>query len=548
MEASLPDLCHDPIRVAATDTVAEIRPRLASDPTVSSVLVDIATTATLIPRRLLETADEARTAADLIDPDVVVLEASATLAVAARSLMARADDARFDDVAVRNGDTVRALRVETLLLELADRRERRSTIDPLTGLPSRAAFRQHLGALLDDAEAGVDVVFVDLDRFKLINDTLGHAAGDEALRLTADRLRAAVRIHDVVCRVGGDEFLVLIPGGIGERALDELLTRIRHRLAEPADIGGITTVLSASIGVATGTAGDDPDELVHRADVAMYEAKRQGGSVWIRSDGTPLPLLGVDELQLEHDFRVALDRGDIHAEFQPIVDLDTGRVVSFEALARWTDPTRGVIGPDRFLPLAHTIGQLDRIDDIVMADALRFARRLPESCRIAVNRCVRSLTCPDAVDRLEALRSGSGVAADRIEIEVSELVVVAELDRLRATLAELRHLGYQIALDDFGSGQTSLLHLASLPLTSIKIDRGLVIHPDADDVVGPVTEIARSRGIPVVAEGIEDEATARRMAELGCARAQGFHYARPARPATFDDRGWQLDRPITLPG
>ncbi len=549
MEPTLVQLCREAPCVAPDTPAADVARRFADDAELSSIVVTTDPPALLSRRRVTALIDGGTIGGttavlDLVEDEPLLLPPTVALHIAAREAMARPIELRFDDAVVVTDDAPRVLPVSELLLALAHHHEQGSDVDTLTGLPSRNAFRRRLASALEDDRAAVTVLFVDLDRFKLINDTLGHAAGDEALRIAAERLRSTLRPTDVVCRAGGDEFLVMLHGERSDTELDHLTSRLRTALAEPADLGGIQTVLTASIGWANGVAGSDPDDLVHDADVAMYRQKQQTGSTWIQADGTPLAMLGADRLQLEFDFRRAVEHGALHAEFQPIVAIDGADVVAFEALARWTDPEWGQIEPDRFLPLAHTIGWLDRVDDLVMTRALNLARRLPDHQRVAVNRSVSSLTRPDAVERLESLRSDTGVAPDRIEIEVSELILVDELDRLRHPLLRLRELGYRIALDDFGTGRTSLLHLASLPLSSIKIDRILVTHPAAEDILGPVLELAHARGIALVAEGVEDTASAQRAGELGCDHAQGFHIARPARAGSLAAAGWIPDAAV----
>ncbi len=427
--------------------------------------------------------------------------------------------------------------------------------DGLTHLPNRAETERLIEKALARAhrsEGSVAVLFVDLDHFKACNDTLGHAAGDQVLRTAADRMSAAVRPGDTVCRIGGDEFVVVIEPVGSDRSVVEIAERVAASLVEPMTYGEHTIAIGGSVGVAISDPSSDADSLLREADSAMYRAKATArGGVEVFNDALRAGL------QDDADFRVAmadaLVRDELELHYQPVLDIASGRLTAFEALARWPRPGIGMVGPDEFIPMAEKSGLILDIGEwalrVAAAQLVSWsADPAFASVKVAVNLSGRHLSQTRVVDDVRAALAASGLPADRLIIEITESVAIessAAIDHLIA----LSDLGVLIALDDFGTGYTSIGQLLHLPIDILKIDRSLVSGTNEDGspalggssrVVDLIIEIAHALDLDVVAEGVEDQSQLDTLAQAACESAQGYLLARPM--PTADVVGWVAAR------
>ena len=426
-------------------------------------------------------------------------------------------------------------------------REREAHSDPLTGLPNRKLLIERTQEAFRQAPDGViALALLDLDRFKEINDTLGHHAGDQLLKVVSERLAAIVREGDVVARLGGDEFAMLLPGVPDVAAAQESARRMAAAIAAPIPLEGIMVEVGASVGVAVSPEhGADLDALLQRADVAMYVAKSSGGGVAVYDPARDRNSTG--RLTLLGELRQAVARDELVLHFQPKVDVDDGHVFGVEALVRWDHPTRGLLAPDEFVPAAEASDAIGPLTGWVLDHALRQlavwrTHGLPLS--IAVNVSARDLCGGELADRVEASLQAHGIAADLLHLEVTESALLAEPERAERTLQRLAAQGVWLSLDDFGTGFSSLRHLRDLPVNEIKLDRSFVQRIDDNPrdraIVRGMIELAGGLGLQVVAEGVETEAVLDRLRQLGCHSAQGWllHRAVPADELT----PWLLER------
>ncbi|MFI5311245.1 MAG: putative bifunctional diguanylate cyclase/phosphodiesterase [Gemmatimonadales bacterium] len=422
-----------------------------------------------------------------------------------------------------------------------DRLVREALRDALTHLPNRTFFVERVDHAIQrlrrDADYRFAVVFLDFDDFKLVNDSLGHAAGDEMLVQVASRLQSFVRPGDVVARFGGDEFTLLLEDVGGASALEGAARRIINCLAAPFVVHGREIFASASVGVAPGDANyERPDDLLRDADIAMYRAKAQGRSRFQLFD-VAMRDSARERFGLESDLRNALDRGELRLVFQPIVELDSGRVHALEALLRWDHPTQGVIQPLQFIPLAERTGLIVPIGAWVLREACLQARRWQEAIpgaapvRISVNLSAIQLDSPRIADEVKEVLELTGLDPRSLGLEITESVLVENEETSIAILERLRRLKVELHMDDFGTGYSSLSRLPRFPLDKIKIDRSFVHrigarHTDLE-IVRSIVELAKNVGLGVVAEGVETAAQLERLRALGCEFGQGFHFARP---------------------
>ncbi|MER3411806.1 MAG: hypothetical protein C4305_05515, partial [Thermoleophilia bacterium] len=411
----------------------------------------------------------------------------------------------------------------------------RSVHDPLTELPNRLLFQDRLDHALALAERSgrpVAVLFLDLDGFKRVNDSLGHAAGDELLVAVAGRLRRSVRPADTVARLGGDEFAILIEELPPDVQAGSAAERILGELAEPFVIRSRSVVLGASVGVAVGTSRRD--DLVHAADLAMYRAKEEGkGRVQVFQPEMRAAV--TQRLDLEVDLRRALDHERLEVYFQPVVRIADGSIVGFEALARWCHPRRGWVSPAEFVPLAEETGLILPLGEWVLREACRFAASWPRSrpeLWLSVNLSAAQLEHPDLVEMVRTTLDASALEPERLWLEITETVLMRDAEEAVAQLARLKSLGIGLSIDDFGTGHWSLRHLERLPLDGLKIAKVFVdglLDPERDPVVvRAVLDLGASFSLQVIAEGVERLDQARRLQELGCALGQGYLFARPA--------------------
>src|SRR3954447_19088175 len=406
--------------------------------------------------------------------------------------------------------------------------------DALTGLANRALFRERLGRALAAARrrgGPVAVLCLDLDRFKPVNDTLGHPVGDALLRAVAARLLACVREGDTAARLGGDEFAALEAGAGQPEAAEALARRLVEALSAPYEVLGHQVVVGASVGVALAPGdGGDPDELLKRADMALYRAKADGrGTFRSFEPGTDARLQARRLLEL--DLRKALAAGELELHYQPLVDLRTGAVSALEALLRWRHPARGLVPPGEFVPLAEEVGLIVPVGEWVLARACADAAGWPGGGRGAVNLSAAQFRGRELVAAVVGALAAAGLAPARLELEITETVLLRDGEATLATLRELRALGVRIAMDDFGTGYSSLGYLRSFPSDKIKIDRCFVrdlgASADCEAIVRAVTGLGGSLGIATTAEGVETEEQLERLRAEGCDEAQGFHLGRP---------------------
>ena len=419
----------------------------------------------------------------------------------------------------------------------------RALHDPLTGLPNRVLFTDRLEQALEQALAHahrdgttVGVLFCDLDQFKLVNDTLGHEAGDELLSEVAPRLAAALRGGDTVARFGGDEFGVLVEGATSVRAVTRAAERIAQALSSPFVVRGREHFVSASVGIAIGTGSEGPEALIRDADLAMYRAKERGRGRYEIFDQL-MRSRAVDYLRTENELRQALERDELRVHYQPVISLGTGTVAGFEALVRWEHPERGMIPPGEFIPVAEESDLIvdigDRVLEIACADAARWHRERPDErpVTISVNISARQLADRSLPERVRWVLARTGLEPVSLSLEVTETMLVDEHESPVDRCNSLKLLGVGLVLDDFGTGFSSLGYLQRLPFDQLKIDRTFVERIGSDEtgaaIVEGVIRIAEALGLGVVAEGIETPEQLAAVSDLGCHFGQGYLFARP---------------------
>ena len=421
-------------------------------------------------------------------------------------------------------------------------RDRAAMRDALTGLANRTALVARTDAVLAQSrERGTTVALflLDLDRFKEVNDTLGHPVGDRVLQLAGGRLESTLRPGDAVARLGGDEFAILLPDVRDAAAAHEIAQRVRAAIEAPFFVVDTQIDLEASIGIALAPAhGTDSEQLLQRADVAMYVAKssRSGVETYAAERDTNSP----DRLGLLGALRRAVDEGELELHYQPKVHVEDGTIAGVEALVRWRHPTRGMVLPDEFIPLAEQSGLMQRLTDLVIDMALgQVAQWARDGLRVpvAINVSMRDLQDGAFASRLGARLAHYGVPADLVILEITERVLMADVAGASATLGELDALGLRISLDDFGTGYSSLVLLKRLPVQEIKVDRSFVKRlgditgaEEDDTIVRSIIDLGHSLGLTVVAEGVETRASLDRLRAFGCDRAQGWLLS-PALPA-----------------
>ena len=410
-------------------------------------------------------------------------------------------------------------------------------VDALTGLANRNRLLRHMRETVSEsvrADRSLAVLFCDLNRFKLINDSLGHVAGDLVLETTARRLESCAGPDDVVARLGGDEFVVLATG-IDAYQARGFAGRVRRRLAQPIvdPLTGTEHRITASIGVALDDGVSDADDLIRHADAAMFTAKSCGtGVAFYASDSRDT---ATRELELHSALRGALDSGELHVVYQPVVDLSTGAVASAEALIRWTHPTLGQVSPADFIPVAERHGLIADIGDWVLRTAglhaLDWNELSGRPVPVAVNVSPRQLTDPYFAERVAEILGSIRLSPPLLTLEITETALVHDDVATLRNLEALAQLGVRIALDDFGTGYSSLSHLRRLPISSIKVDRSFIdgLNDDGDDtaIVTGVIGMARGLSLETVAEGVETDAQVTALERLGCDYGQGYRFARP---------------------
>ncbi len=436
--------------------------------------------------------------------------------------------------------------VDTLDRDIATRRRLehelsfRALHDPLTGLPNRRQFLEALDAALKAPARPLSVLYLDLDDFKGVNDSLGHAAGDQLLGIVAGRLRGHLRDGDLAARLGGDEFAILLTGVPAPDAA-RTAARLLGAIEEPLDIEAQQVGTRASIGVVeVAEAEVTAAGVLADADIAMYNAKGMGkGRVVLYAPGMRDAV--VDRMQLEADLRGCLRRDEMGIEYQPLIDLSTGQVVGAEALARWWHPTRGLIGPDRFIPVAEATGQMQEIGEWIVRRACRqiasWRRMLDPALTLNVNLSARQLDDPGLAATIEDAAAGADLPLDALVLEVTESALLGDTERALENLARLRERGAKVAIDDFGMGYSSLNYLGRLPVDILKIDREFTDQLDRDDqrsLAEVVIRMGETLGLETVAEGIERPSQLDALRRLGCGLGQGFLFAPPMTSQRFE--------------
>jgi diguanylate cyclase (GGDEF)-like protein len=428
---------------------------------------------------------------------------------------------------------------EVALSNAADRATHEARHDPLTGLPNRKYLAERFEDLSrPDAgsRVGASLLMIDLDRFKDVNDALGHHCGDQLLVQVSRRLRRAVRAGDTAVRLGGDEFAILMPGVSGVEHAMVLAARVRTVFEEPFEVEGIDLDVEASVGVAMMEA--DFATTLRHADVAMYVAKRQGLGVfgYDPSEDHNSP----QRLALLSELRAAIKHHDLVLHFQPKLRLATNEVVGVEALVRWCHPVRGLIPPNDFVPLAERTGLIRPLTRYVLDAAIAQQRTWIDAGRpvpIAVNLSARNLTEKGLVGYVVRALRRYDVPPALLELEITESSVMTAPSRARQLVTEFRELGIRVAIDDFGTGFTSLAALKDLPVSELKVDRSFVMgmaeHDRDAHIVRTVVQLSHALGITAVAEGVEDPVVLSALSALGCDVVQGYHFSRPLAAEDF---------------
>jgi diguanylate cyclase (GGDEF)-like protein len=410
--------------------------------------------------------------------------------------------------------------------------------DPLTGLPNRLMVLDQLRRWLqqppDDGARNTAVLFIDIDRFKWVNDAHGHAAGDELLIQVSRILQRSVRQEDFVGRLSGDEFIV-VSRCRDEEAPMELARRIIRRIRRPIQVAGTELSHSASIGISFSGCDDTPSTLIENADMAMYRAKALGRGRFALFEPS-MREEARKRLTLEESLRHAVDNGEILAHIQPIVDLSDRRLVGFEALARWRHPRQGLLTPDGFIEVAEDSGLIVEIDLTVLQSACTAIGRwqqVPglEHLRISVNMSARTLASADLVERIRSILQSTGINSKQVYLEITETSLVDDIQSTTSTILGLRQLGLRLAIDDFGTGYSSLLYLKRFPVGLLKIDLSFVADlgrdPEDEAIAQAIVSLAGALGVGVVAEGVENETQELRLKEFGCDYGQGYLFGRP---------------------
>jgi len=415
--------------------------------------------------------------------------------------------------------------------------------DVLTGLPNRLLMQDRLHQAIIQARRGGGVValmFIDLDRFKTVNDSFGRVIGDALLKQVAERLRECLRDTDTVARLGGDEFIIMIPDAATAQVVGEVAQRVLSEFSRPFSDGEQEMYVSASIGISLFPRdGSDPDELVKHADRAMYSAKDSGRNMY-RYFTEDLNQEVREKVMLESGLRRAIDRGELRLFYQPTIDLHTKQVIGAEALVRWQHPTLGLISPAKFIPVAEESDLIFRLGEWVLRAACKQLRAWQEEgfgLQVAVNVSARQFRDPKLAELVVAVMADSQVDPRLVGIELTETAIMQDARASISTLERLKSRGVSISIDDFGTGYSSLSYLKRLPLDTLKIDQSFVrdIATDNNDaaIVRAIIGLARSLGIKVLAEGVEDDTQLSFLNNYGCNYGQGFLFGRPLVPEGF---------------
>ncbi|HEV2836221.1 MAG TPA: EAL domain-containing protein [Pyrinomonadaceae bacterium] len=431
-------------------------------------------------------------------------------------------------------------RISRVLEETKEHFRHAAFHDSLTGLPNRAMFTELLKAEIESSKRRdahmFAVLFLDLDRFKNINDSLGHTHGDLLLVAFAERLERTLRPVDTLARFGGDEFAILLSGMTDATDAVRVAQRIQDELSQPFVLDKNSAFASSSIGIALSSSGyDRPEDILRDADTAMYRAKENGKARYEVFDHG-MHARAVSRLQLESDLRQAVEERQFCVYYQPIVCLQTGRLAGFEALVRWNHPRRGVVLPADFVPVAEETGLIVPIGEWVLQEACKHIRQCQlehpshRSLSLSVNLSARQVAQPDLLDRIKEALTTSKLNPHCLKLEITESVVMENAEAAALMFKQLRSLGVQLSIDDFGTGYSSLSYLHRFPLNYLKIDRSFVARLTTDDdnaIVRTISTLARNLGMEVIAEGIETEEQFQQLKMLGCEYGQGFLFSHP---------------------
>jgi diguanylate cyclase (GGDEF)-like protein len=478
--------------------------------------------------------------ATMIRADGTVMGALVAVSATPRNWEA-AEQILLQDIA-ELGSTELQLRVALAEREVREQRLRHdSQHDPLTGLPNRAVFLKRLGDATLRARRGVDglfaVLFLDLDDFKLVNDSMGHHVGDEVLVQIARRLEGCLRGGDIVARLGGDEFAILLERVADARETAMVAERVQEAIQTPMVISGYDWTATASIGVVlSSSANEQPEYLLRSADMAMYRAKHQGRARYELYDrGQHAQALS--RLQTESDLRRAVEREEFVLHYQPVISISTGTIVGVEALVRWQHFERGLIPPNNFIPVAEETGLIVQIGRWVLQHAIQDMGRLekdgaaPADFTLAVNLSAREFAQIDLVRTVADALSASRLSPSRLHLEITESVIFSQQILAMDMVAELKALGVRIHIDDFGTGYSSLSYLQRLPVDAIKIDRSFVraieVESRSRHVVQSLVSLARGIGLEAVAEGVNSAGQLEMLRSMQCTSAQGFFFSKP---------------------
>ena len=408
--------------------------------------------------------------------------------------------------------------------------------DPLTGFHNRRSLAENGAELLSKAirrQKSLAMLVLDLDNFKNVNDVHGHAIGDSLLKAVAAEVAGLMPPNSIAARLGGDEFACAF---VFDTANPDIVERVAEaivaRLSQPFDADGVFAHISVSVGIAHSAADCETiDALTRRADIAMYEAKHQGRNRFAWFDASMEYNLQVRN-EVESGMRVGIPRGEFVPYFEQQIDLTTGRLGGFEVLARWDHPTRGLVPPDSFIPIAEETGMIADLSMSVMRQALEEAKTWDQALTISVNISPSQLKDPWLAQKIVKLLVETGFPANRLEIEITETSLFENLALAQSIVGSLKNQGIRLALDDFGTGYSSLAHLRALPFDRIKIDKSFVTsileNAESAAIVNAITRLGDSLGLPVTAEGIEDAQIEERLRQLGCHKGQGWHFGKPA--------------------
>jgi diguanylate cyclase (GGDEF)-like protein/PAS domain S-box-containing protein len=457
-------------------------------------------------------------------------------------------------VGIYAGEGVARRRVGTygIARDIAERKRAQETIDfqawhdALTHLPNRALFADRLELAIAQAQRGdrgLAVMFLDLDRFKVVNDTLGHTTGDRLLRAVAARLKACIRRGDTLARFGGDEFCLLLPDVRGEAAVEGIATKILEKLTAPFLVDEHELFVSASIGIALHPAvGDSAEAMIRAADIAVHHVKARGKNAFQFFDARMGEIVS-SQLSVERELRNALLADELEPHYQPQVDVDSGKVIGVEALARWNHPERGQVGPAEFIPLAEETGLIIPVDQCIQRkaclDVARWRREGYPELGLSMNISAAQMETEDFVDWMLDMLADTGIGTEGVKLEITESVIMREMDVIVPKLRKLSARGLTIGIDDFGTGYSSLSYLQRFPVDTLKIDRAFVSDIRGDEsessIVNAIIHMAKGLGLDIIAEGVENETQLRYLHTQGCRQVQGFIYSQPLPQAGLGD-------------